>query len=418
MKSYRACACRFLCSMMMVGLLGACSMATESTAGWNQWGGPRQDFIVRDAKLAADWPKDGPAEIWSRDLGDGYSGILVEGDRIYTMHRHDDQEAVICMSAATGETIWEHAYESSPAEGHVHEFGDGPRGTPLISGNRIYTIGVSGAMRCLDKRTGALHWSQELWKDFGGSVIPHGYASSPIEYKGMVIALSGGDDQSIIAFDKKNGRVVWKNLTYKNSYSTPKIYNILGQDQLVTFMATAVIGVDPNSGELKWEYKHGNQWGQNICMPVWHDGILFISSPEAGARGLKLTRSGDDYEVEEVWSTRKIQFYHVSAVREGDFVYGSTGTRQPCFMAAINMKSGKIAWRKRGFAKANCMQADGRLVIFDENGTLAMADANPETLDVLGRTKVFEKVSWTAPTLVGSTMFLRDRERIVALDVG
>ena len=121
--------------------------------------------------------------------------------------------------------------------------------------------------------------------------------------------------------------------------------------------------------------------------------------------------------VEEVWSTRKIQFYHVTTVRDGDYVYGSTGNG-PAFMAAINIKTGEIAWRKRGFAKANCLYADGKLIILDEDGTLYLATASPEDLTVHSQVELLDKVSWTVPTLSGKTLYIRDKHRIRALDLG
>ena len=121
--------------------------------------------------------------------------------------------------------------------------------------------------------------------------------------------------------------------------------------------------------------------------------------------------------VEEVWSTRKIQFYHVSTVRDGDYVYGSTGS-QVAFISAVNVKTGEIGWRKRGFAKANVVHADGRLIILDEDGKLALTTATPTELTVHSEVELLEKVAWTVPTIVGKTMYVRDKVRILALDLG
>lgn len=401
-------------------LLAVGAGAGEPAGTWTQWGGPHQDFRAPSASLAKSWPEGGPEKLWSRELGEGYSAILVEDGRLYTMYRDGEQEAVICLDAASGESIWEHKYEASPSEAHVHQFGDGPRSTPLIAGNRIYTIGVAGLMHALDKKTGKVAWSVDLWGEgFGGTVLQHGYSSSPIEYKETVIALVGGEEASIVAFKKKDGSVAWKSGSYANSYATPKLLDIDGEQQLVTFLANAVIGVDPANGDLKWEYAHQNQSGQNISPPMMADANhMLISSPEAGARGLKLTRNGDKTEVEEIWSSRKIQFYHVSTVRDGDWVYGSTGLMAPAFMAAVNIKTGEIGWRKRGFAKANCVGADGRLFILDEDGKLYMATATPEDLTVHSEAEILEKVAWTVPTIVGRTMFVRDKKSLLALDLG
>jgi outer membrane protein assembly factor BamB len=394
--------------------------AGESSAGsWTQWGGPHQEFRAPSKGLAQEWPADGPTKLWSRELGEGYSAILVEGGRLYTMYREGENEVVVCLNAEGGKTIWEHKYAASPHEGHVHQFGDGPRSTPLIDGKMLYTVGVSGMMHALDKSSGKVAWSHDLWEEFGGTVLQHGYSSSPIPYKNTIIALVGGEDQSIVAFDKKDGSVKWKGLSFKNSYSTPRVLDVAGEEQLIAFMADEVIGVDPDNGELKWSFPHQNQWEQNISMPIRIDeNHLFISSPMVGAKGLKLTRDGEKINVEEVWSTRKIQFYHATTVREGDYVYGSTGTRTPAFMSALNMKTGEIAWRKRGYAKANCVGADGRLIILDEDGMLYLTTATPDDLVMHSKVELLSKVSWTVPTVVGKTLYVRDKTEIMALDLG
>lgn len=401
----------------------AFAVSTQTShAQWTQWGGPTQDFRVDTKGLAAKWPDAGPKELWKRELGDGYSAILADGGKLYTQYRGDGKEAVIALDAKTGKTLWEHKYDSGPADGHVHEFGDGPRSTPLIVKDRIYTIGVSGTMNCLSKEDGKPYWTQELWKDeqFGGNKLNHGYSSSPVAYKDTVIALVGGKGSSIVAFNQTDGKVVWKGQDFANSYSTPKLINLDGEDQMVTFMADEIIGFNPANGELKWRVAHGNQWKQNVCMPVWHAAskTLVLSSTDAGAKGLRLTKKGDKTEVEEAWASRKIQFYHVTAIGVDDFVYGTTGAQAPAFFAALNAKTGEVAWRERGFAKATCLYADGKFIVLDEDGQLALATMNPKGMTVDSKTKILEKVTWTVPTLAGKSLFVRDKKNIVALDLG
>ncbi len=406
--------------LVCVGLVAGLTLtAGEQPTAWTQWGGPHQEFRASVEGLAEQWPESGPNQLWSRELGEGYSAILYEGGRLYTMYRDGDQEAVVCLNAKNGKTVWEHKYDHAPKEGHVHQFGDGPRSTPLIAGNMLYTIGVAGKMHALNKSNGKVAWSHDLWEEFGGNFLQHGYSSSPIEYKDTIIALVGGEGQSVVAFDKKSGEVKWKAGSFHNSYSSPRILEIMGEPQLVAFMADEVVAMNPDSGDLQWSFAHKNQMEQNISMPIAVDeDLVFISSPQAGAKGLKLTKNESGYEVEEVWSTRKIQFYHVTTVRQGDYVYGSTGTMAPAFMAAVNIKTGEIAWRKRGFAKANCVGADGRLIILDEDGVLYLTTATPEDLVMHSKVELLDKVAWTVPTLVGKTLYVRDKSHIMALDLG
>lgn len=410
-------------SILAAPLLWLCLLAPGCGGGgpsWTQWGGPAQDFRAASEGLAATWPEEGPPVLWRRALGDGYSGIVVEDGRLYTMYRDGSEESVVCLDAGTGETLWEQRYQASPGDGHDHQKGDGPRATPLIAGDRIYTIGVSGKLHCLRKRDGEPVWSRDLWGEFRGNFLMHGYASSPVAYGTTVITLVGGPGAAIVAFDQRDGSVVWSRHEFQNSYSSPKIVRVEGQDLLLAFMASELVGVDPADGELHWVYRHENEWGQNIGMPILSaDGkMLFISSPRAGARGLALEHKGREFDVREVWETRKIQFFHVTAVRDGNHVYGSTGILTPTLMAGFDMTTGEIAWRRRDLAKANCLWADGRLIILDEDGVLYLATATPEGLTVHSSVELLDGVAWTVPTLVGQTLFLRDRNQVMALDLG
>jgi len=395
-------------------------IGSPASAQWTQWGGPDQAFKASASKISSTWPESGPRKIWQRDLGDGYSAILVDEGKLYTMCRADNKEMVVALDAKTGRTVWEYRYDAAPSEIHEHNFGDGPRSTPTISGDRLFAIGVSGIMHCLDKKTGKVHWRHDLWGEFGGNVLNHGYASSPIAYGTMVITLVGGPDASMVAFDQQTGKVVWKNSGYENSYSTPRLFHIDGKDHMVAFMAEQIVGFDPQTGRLMWDVPCKNRWKQNMSMPVFDDdeNILFFSSSGVGSRGIRLTPRGDTFKTQQIWSSRKIQLYHVTSVNEGDFVYGSTGSGSPCFMSAINMKTGKIAWRKRGFAMATVLEADKKLIILDEDGQLAIATATPDDLIVHSKVKLLDDVAWTVPTIVGKTMYVRDKKKIMAIDLG
>ena len=321
--------------------------------------------------------------------------------------------------------MWESRYEAS-YQG-LQGYGIGPRSTPVIAGELIFAAGVTGKLHALTIGNGKVLWSRELLDgELGGNRPGHGYASSPVAWGDSVIVPVGGENASLVAFDQKTGDVKWRAHSFRNSYSSPRIAIVAGRPQLLAFMADELIGVDPESGTLLWRYSHSNQWHQNIAMPVVtvdaasspESSTIFLSSPQAGARGLRVTRDGEEFRVEEMWHTRRVQLYHGSAVAIGDWVYGSTGVTAPAFMTAVHLRTGQIGWRERGFAKANVIAADGRLVILDEEGVLSLATATPEELVVHASTQLLDRVAWTVPTIVGQTLYVRDRRQILALDLG
>jgi outer membrane protein assembly factor BamB len=147
--------------------------------------------------------------------------------------------------------------------------------------------------------------------------------------------------------------------------------------------------------------------------------VLFMSSAyQAGSRAIRLTSRGDATDTEELWFTNRVRFMFLSSIRIGDFVYGTTGDFGPAFLTALNIKTGESPWQVRGFARASLVAADGKVIVMNEDGDLALARLSPTGAEILARTKVFDTTTWTAPTLVGTTLYARDREKIVALDLG
>ena len=391
----------------------------RAQSDWLQWGGPSRNFTTNSKGLASSWPPTGPKRLWSRPLGPGHSSILASGDTLYTMYNQGEQEVVIALAAGTGKTIWEYKYDAPSPAGMDYEYGVGPHSTPLLVADLLYTVGATGKLFALDKKTGKVAWAHDLWTDYGGTKRGRGYSCSPIAYKNTVILTLGGPGQALIAFNQKDGTVAWKNQTLDMSPSSPIIVNVDGQDQLIAFLGKVVAGIDPNNGNLLWSHPHVTEWGLNISTPVWgNDNLLFISSAySGGSRVLKLTQKDGKTTVEELWFHRRMRLHHSTAIRIGDYVYGSSGDFGPAFLAAVNVKTGEIAFQDRSFPKSNLLLAEGKLIILDEDGNLALATATPTELKVISKVSVMQNLAWTAPTLVGIKLYLRDRHTIMALDL-
>jgi len=391
----------------------------RAQSDWLQWGGPSRNFTTNSKGLAAAWPSTGPKRLWSRPLGPGHSSILASGNTLYTMYNQGEQEVVIALAADTGKTIWEYKYDAPSPAGMDYEFGVGPHSTPLLVGDLLYTVGATGKLFALDKKTGKIAWAHDLWTEYGGTKRGRGYSCSPIAYKNTVILTLGGPGQALIAFNQKDGTVAWKNQTLDMSPSSPIIVNVDGQDQLIAFLGKVVAGIDPNNGNLLWSHPHVTEWGLNISTPVWGtDNLLFISSAySGGSRVLRLTQKDGKTTAEELWFHRRMRLHHGTAVRIGDYIYGSSGDFGPAFLAAVNVKTGEIAYQDRSFPKSNLLLAEGKLIILDEDGNLALATATPTELKVISKVSVMRNLAWTAPTLVGTNLYLRDRHTITALDL-
>ncbi len=410
----------FLVSVVLIVFASGCATATVDH-NWPAWGGPHGDFTVNAPRLSNGWPADGPPKIWSRALGAGYATIVCEDNTLYTMYRDGDNDTVIALDPDTGNTIWDYSYESKPYEGVKLrlEFGTGPNATPLILDDRLVTISFSARMHCLDRATGKLLWSHDLVHEFGGKVQEFGYATSPILHDGNIIALVGGEQHGVMAFNPDDGSVVWASGPHDISYSTPLVIDVQGLQQIVFFTSEEVVGIAADDGRFLWRSPCVNEYKNNAAPLIYKqdDRLLWVTTQmDGGTRVLRLTREGDGVSTEQVWFNDKIKIFHWNAVRRGDTVFASIGS-QVTFLSAIDIRTGEILWRERGFHKANGLLADGKWIFLDENGTLAMARPTRDGLDLRASTPLTSKVSWTAPTLVGTTLYVRDKEQIIALDL-
>lgn len=410
-----------IATMTMV-LAWAGSMTIGSArvqAQWHQWGGPQGNFVVESGKLAEQWPESGPPVVWQRDLGDGYSAIAVDDGMLFTTYRHDDDEVVVALDAHDGKTQWEHTYEAPIGDGYEKRFGVGPHATPLVIGDNVYTLGFTAKLHCLNKKTGKVVWSKDTVSEFGVKAPVFGASSSPIAHKGNLLIVLGGENSGMASLSLATGEVNWKRHTFENMYSSPIIINVGGQEQVALLTSDAVVGINPDNGDLLWQQEHLNQWKTNIPTPVFaKDNTLYVSSGgDAGARMFKLSRDGSQTTIEEVWKSRKMQVSQGNAIRVNSMVFGSAGD-QAAFLGAADAKTGKVVWRERGYAKATMIHADGKLIILDEDGVLALARPKADQVEILAKFQLFKDRAWSAPTLVGKKLYVRDQKTIIALDLG
>jgi outer membrane protein assembly factor BamB len=405
---------------MGVSILILLSLAAIVQADdWPVWGGKNRDFIVNATGLADSWPASGPKKIWSRALGDGYSPIAEEAGVLYAGFRRGSNDVVTALDAATGKTIWEYEY-SSRFTNSFNEVGPGPYAMPQVIGDRVIAAGATGRIFSIDKKTGRAVWSHDLYSEFHATHLEFGYSCHALPYKDTLIFMAGGNGDGVIAFRQSDGAVAWKALQFVNSHSSPLLINVDGQTQVVALGANTVFGFNPDNGALLWTYEHKTPYGLAISTPVWAPGnLLFIASAYGvGARVLQLNQAGGKTTVKQLWYDPHLELHFGTAIQKDGYVYISSGYNGPVLMSCVQLKTGKIMWRERGFAKAQLLYADGKIILTDSEGMLALCRATPEKFEVLSKASVLQRIAWTPPTLVGTRLYVRDRKTIVAFDLG
>jgi outer membrane protein assembly factor BamB len=395
---------------------------------WKQWGGPNRNFIIETTGLAASWPQSGPPRLWTRALGEGHSSIVEDGGRLYSMYRpagpsrgqFGQEEVVIALDAATGKTVWEYRYPSPTAGANFTE-GAGPHSTPLIVGSRLFTAGSRREFFALDKMTGKLLWRHDFINEYKAGGVDRGFSASPLLFGNSVIIPIGDRGQTVGAFNPETGALLWKAGDFEHSPASPILIDVDGQAQLVVFGGDRIGGLDPTTGRTLWSHPHRTDWGLNISTPIWSatDHLLIFSSAYGiGSRAVELRQAGGKTTVTEKWAVPRIRVHIGTIIRVGDYVYASSGDFGPAFLSAMNVKTGAIAWQDRSFSRAQLLYADNKMIVLDEDGTLGLATVSPQGLRVLGRTKILENRAWTPPTLIGKTLYVRDRKTMAAYDLG
>lgn len=393
--------------------------------GWPQWRGPNRDGVSTETGLLTAWPEDGPKVLWNTPVGEGYSSVVVANGYVFTMLQDGDYEAVVCWEAETGRERWRFKY---PAR-FRNQYGNGPRSTPAIAGEHIYTVGGTGIMHCLKAFTtnpaGEVVWHKDLLEEFAGRSPEWGVAFSPLVDVGLVFVMPGGPDgRAVAALDKDTGAVVWKNLDDRPSYSSPVAAQLAGRRQVVFLTGKRLVGVAAATGRLLWEFPWDaglSHAPTNIATPlVIHLDVgdyVFISSGYGrGCALFKIEPDGEGCRVSQVYRNNNMGTIFSSCVRQGDYLYGFDEITPKC----IDLRSGAVqwAWKKAGFGKGALTLADGHLIILGDQGILALAVADPQKYREVARFEHSDQPSsWTVPVFTDGRLYVRDKSRIVCYDV-
>jgi outer membrane protein assembly factor BamB len=381
---------------------------------WPNWRGPHYDGISRESGLLKSWPVAGPRKLWQIDLSGGYSSMVVADGRVFTQTKDKKEDLVLCVDARTGNKLWEYRYPCDYANYPTLDkrFLTGPKATPTVDGDRVYALGNTGLLQCLDVHTGKRIWERDLLKLANRTCPEYGYCNSPFLVGDRLFVQPGGSKgNSIAALDKHDGRIVWQALADRIGWATPIFIQVEGVPQVVYFTGQSGIGVSPADGQLLWRFNWKTEFDINAATPIYSDGCLFLSS-NYGSGGvlLRLKPKGDP---EVVWKNLAMQNHFSTSVLYQGHLYGfSTGR-----LRSVAFKSGKVDWDKGGLGRGSLLIADGKLIALGEQGTLVLAEATPKAYVELARWQALEGTCWSVPVLANGALYLRNEKRMLAIDL-
>ena len=387
----------------------------ENGSDWTQMRGSARDGISAETKLADSWPESGPAEVWRKNIGDGYSGVAVSGDRLFITFSHDGKEKLFCLNAGSGGEIWQFALNDHFDE----QFGDGPRATPTIDGETVYAIGSYGILYSLNAKNGQKNWELNIHQTFSdeqNGPFNRGYASSPLILGDtLIICGSIPPGKTVVALNKHTGKTIW---TYQNgttSYSSPMLMHISGHPQIVSSIGYGMAGIDPKTGAELWKYRWETSYELNIVPPlqVAPDKVMISSGYDKGAALVQLQQKNGSWEVNELWTNRLFRNHFNGSVLLDGFLYGFDNKNLKC----INALTGEEQWANRDFGKGSVILADDKLYVQGENGQIALVKATPTGYTELGRHTALTGRCWTIPALANGKLYVRNMSELVCYDV-
>ena len=399
--------------------LGSLVALSAFGADWPQWRGDSRRDHSPDKGLLAQWPQNGPKQVWSFDnAGLGYAGFAISKDSLFTMGLRDGQEFLIAVNASTGKELW-----SSPAGSkYPNNWGDGPRMTPTVDGDRVFAIGGQGLLICVEAKNGKLIWSKNLVTDLGGQLQDWGYTESPLVVGDIVICTPGGAQGTLAGLDKSSGAVRWRTsgLTDKAQYSSPILIQHDGQPQVVQLVMNRFFGVSPKDGSVLWKKDFPGRVAV-IPTPIYEDGIVYVTA--GYGVGCEAVRLGTNNSIAPLYSNKVMKNHHGGVVCVDGYLYGhSDGAGWVC----QELKTGKEIWSHKGFGKGSVTYADGKLICLDErNGDVALVEASTQGWKELSRFKLAPLSSkrspqggiWPHPVVVNGRLYLRDQELLHCFNV-
>jgi outer membrane protein assembly factor BamB len=390
---------------------------------WPQWLGPRRDNSTTE-KVA---PWKGELKVrWRKPAGEGHSSPVVAAGRVFLHAKveNKNEEEIVALDAKSGEELWRTRYERAA---FTSLFGNGPRATPAIVGDRLYAFGITGILTCLDTKTGGKIWQVDTLQKFQAKNLFFGMACSPLVAGERILVNIGGKGHSIVAFDRASGEVAWKSMDDPASYASPIVFGEDGQRQAVFLTGANVASLNPADGSVYWRCPLVDRLMESSTTPVRSGELLLASSITYGSAGLKLGTKDGKPTAAEVWKNQELTSYFSTPVAVGtEHIYIVTGSTPGPFTKAtadlhcIEAKTGKELWKraKIGTYHASLMRTgDKKLLMLTDGGELILLEPSAKEYHELARAKVSGPETWAHPALANGRLYVRDKTEIICLQV-
>lgn len=410
-----------------LSVLLACPLAVHA-ADWSQYRGAAGDGVSQETLK---WNAAGLKSVWKTPSVGGFSSLSVAGGRAFTLCLRDldgaSQEFLTVQDAASGKELWAAPltvakYDKGGEDGtNENKGGDGPRSTPVVAGNTVFVLSSQLALRAFDVATGAPRWTVDIKANHEGRNIQWQNAASPLLEGGLLFVGGGGPGQSLLAVDPASGKVVWKAFDEKITHATPVAATIHGQRQVIFFLQSGLLSVEPRTGRELWRYNFPYKVS-TAASPVVSGDIVYCSAGYGvGAGAVRIAKAGAGFTATEIYRMPGNQplanHWSTPVVKDG-YMYGMFQFKEygkgP--VKCVNIATGEVKWTKEGFGPGHVVLMGNEVVALSDAGEIVRFAAEPSAYKELSRQKVLEGKCWTTPSISGGRLFVRSTKEAACLE--
>lgn len=390
-------------------------------ADWTKYRGLHGDGVSTE-KILTTWPAEGPKLLWKAPLGPSFGSLVLSEGKVFGFIQRNvdgqDREVALALDAMTGKELW--AVPLGKAT-YDRQGGDGPRSTPTVEGKRVYLLGAYQVLTCLDAYSGKQIWQHDIVAEFGGRIIKWNSAASPLVVGNLVYVNGGGAGQALLAFDKANGKLVWKTEDDAPTHSSPILATIHGVPQVIFYTQKGLVAVIPETGKVLWRFAYPFQTSSASTPIVWSNIVYCSAAYGVGAGACQIAKEGEAFTATELWRKKGDLMNHwTSPVCHDGFIYGiyGRGQQQDAPLKCVDIRTGDEKWSRDGFGGGGAtILVDGNVLAQCARGPLVLVAAKPDAYQELARAEIFGGQCWTMPVVSNGKIFARNTREVFCLDV-
>ena len=391
---------------------GQSPAAEPSRNYWTNFRGPKRDGKYEEASISTSWPANGLPVLWKQPVGVGHASFVVADGKAYTIEQRRSQEVVAAYDVTNGRELWIQKWNAEFND----STGDGPRATPTWDQGRIYALGATGELRCLDANSGSVLWGKNILADNQAKNLPWAMAASPLIVDDKVIVLPGGTSgKSVVAYNKMTGAPVWRVLNDTQAYVSPMLVELAGRRQVVVVSSSRVVGLAPENGALLWEYPWDTDNGINVSQPIMVErNRFFISSGYGkGAALVEVKGTGNSFTASTIWENTNMKNKFNSSVLYNGYVYGL----DEGILVCLDVNTGERKWKDGRYGYGQVILAGDHLIVTSATGDVALVKATPSQYTEVARFTALQGQTWNYPAIAAGRLLVRNSNEMAAFDI-